>query len=277
MGPHTVWEVYGRGSWQEPVHTGEIVVGSPVKVKRADGGVEQFSWYERTTVEEGDTIRSVEFRSQAWVGHDHSGYDPDGLRVDATRSFIGELNASDALEPHQRDRAAVIEFNSNSHRVHGLSTDLEAVNDSVENNIGGGTNMAAGLEAGVNELDANSRDADRIIVLLSDGFNDPSEHDDGTLEAAENAANSGITIYTIGLGDGADEELLKEVAHTTGGEYRHADNAEDLMDIFDGIAEDVIEADTRFEVHADHSAVGGSNDYAIAIDHWNVEIAEENH
>ncbi|MFC7231076.1 hypothetical protein ACFQMM_05990 [Saliphagus sp. GCM10025308] len=147
MGPHTVWEVYGGGSWQEPVHTGEIVVGSPVKVKRADGGVEQFSWYERTTVEEGDTIRSVESPNQAWVGHDHPGYDPDGLRVDATQSFIGELNASDALEPHRRDRAAVIEFNSGSHQVHGLSTDLEAVNDSVENNIGGGTNMAAGLEA----------------------------------------------------------------------------------------------------------------------------------
>ncbi|WP_425499284.1 vWA domain-containing protein [Natronosalvus caseinilyticus] len=212
------------------------------------------------------------------IGWFHPGYDPDGLRVDATRSFIGQLNATESLE--ESDRAAVVEFNTEGILRHHLSTDFESVNTSVENNHEGGTNMAAGLETGLNELETNDRDADRILVLLSDGYNDVGNGnsaavDRQTIAAAEDAANAGITIYSIGLGDGADEELLREVAHTTGGEYRHADNAEDLMDIFDGIAEDVVQANTRFEVHADYSVVGGSNDYAIAVDHWNVEIAEE--
>ncbi|USZ72052.1 vWA domain-containing protein [Natronosalvus halobius] len=280
MGPHTIRERYDHGPWQHPIHTGDVVAGGDLEINRATGGIEELSYGDRTTLSDGDTVRSSQ--THPWWGnvsvavdHQHPGYDPNGLRVDATRSFIGELNASNALDPDYRDRAAVFEFNSTSHRAHGLSTNLETVNDSVENNVGGATNMAAGLEAGVNELEANLRDADSILVLLSDGFNDPSDHDDATLETAEAAADAEITIYTIGLGDGADEELLQTVARTTGGEYRHADNADDLMDIFDGIAEDVIEADTRFEVHADHSAVGGSNDYAIAIDHWNVEISEE--
>ncbi|UTF52042.1 vWA domain-containing protein [Natronosalvus rutilus] len=212
------------------------------------------------------------------TGWYHPGYDPNGLRVDATRSFIGQLNATGSLE--ESDRAAVIEFNTEGILRHHLSTDFESVNASVENNHEDGTNMAAGLETGLNELETNDRDADRIMVLLSDGYNDVGNGnsaavDRQTVATAEDAADAGVTIYTIGLGDGADEDLLEEIATTTGGEYRHADNADDLMDIFDGIAEDVVQADTRFEVHADYSAVGGSNDYAIAVDHWNVEIAEE--
>ncbi len=52
---------------------------------------------------------------------------------------------------------------------------------------------------------------------------------------ADQAATSGVIIYTIGLGAAADVQLLRAVADRTGGAYFTANTPEQLDQIFDDI------------------------------------------
>lgn len=86
------------------------------------------------------------------------------------------------------------------------------------------------------------RDSDassRIVILLTDG-----EHNTQSiapLEAAGLAEALNIRVYTIGVvspgnpGGEIDEELLQEVADSTGGEYFIASSQGDLTEIYDEI------------------------------------------
>ena len=91
---------------------------------------------------------------------------------------------------------------------------------------------------------SNRSDCGRVMILITDG----ETHDNTALDAAQHAANQGIKIFTIGIGtpegkpfkvDGEfikdengemvvsrlNEELLQQIAATTGGGYIRASNA----------------------------------------------------
>ena len=53
------------------------------------------------------------------------------------------------------------------------------------------------------------------------------------LEQANLASEKGITIFTLGLG-GVKEELLKNIAHITGGDYRYSPTPDELVDMMTG-------------------------------------------
>ena len=92
----------------------------------------------------------------------------------------------------------------------------------------------------------------KVIVLLTDGDNNAGAVD--PREAAKIAQESGIKLYSIGIGRNGvvpipqedefgkrvlvpaqfriDEELLREMAQTTGGEYFHASDSEGLSQVY---------------------------------------------
>jgi Ca-activated chloride channel family protein len=84
-----------------------------------------------------------------------------------------------------------------------------------------------------------------VIILLSDGDNNENPN---PMATAQNAADRGIRIYTIGIGSAAgtalhingfnvftrlNEDLLKQISQLTGGTYYNADSAGQLMEIYD--------------------------------------------
>lgn len=86
-----------------------------------------------------------------------------------------------------------------------------------------------------------------IIILLTDGENNL---DPDPLAAASAAAESGVRIYTIGVGSTAgatvnidgfsvhtrlDEQMLRQITEVSGGAYYQAENEEDLRSIYDEI------------------------------------------
>jgi Ca-activated chloride channel family protein len=108
---------------------------------------------------------------------------------------------------------------------------------------------------------AKDKKRDRVIVLLTDGEANAGVVD--PLEAAKIASDKSVKIYTIGVGsiDGApipiirngrkfyarnndgslyipkiDEQLLKDIAYMTGGQYFRATDNEALKKIYDKIA-----------------------------------------
>ena len=144
------------------------------------------------------------------------------------------------------------------------------VKEDVESSIArlspeGGTSLSEGLRASIETIAGKAIFLDEaalagdiegvdigyfgsaVVVLLSDGENtagfDP-------LVLSQIAANAGVRVFPIGVGspDGAvveidgfqvatslNEELLQEVANITGGTYYVAEDAEGLVDIYDGI------------------------------------------
>jgi Ca-activated chloride channel family protein len=76
-----------------------------------------------------------------------------------------------------------------------------------------------------------------VLIVLTDG------NDTGSMvpadRAAEIARDSGVTIYTVAMGDpeasgesALDEETLESVAEITGGDYFHASDREELENIY---------------------------------------------
>ncbi len=161
--------------------------------------------------------------------------DPQALRLSAAKNFV------DSLLPE--DRAAVVDFDSYSKVLQGLTTDKGAVKAAIDRiDAWGGTNIASGLTA-ANDLLVKNGDPDRarMVILLTDGMNDPwwlrPYLDALTVQASQTSAQHAITVYTIGLGTTLDEVLLKQVATTTGGSYHHVGSADQLPQVFRRISE----------------------------------------
>jgi Ca-activated chloride channel family protein len=100
------------------------------------------------------------------------------------------------------------------------------------------------------------------VVLLSDGQNNTGP---SPLDAADQAANRGVRVYTVGIGTargdtiGAegrsfrvqlDEETLKKIAQNTAGSYFRAENETDLVRIYQGLSTRLIVGKDKTEITA---------------------------
>ena len=159
--------------------------------------------------------------------------DPSGLRKTAAKQVVDRL-----AEISDLDRVGVVSFNSTARTRIPLtslvvSSNVDAVKAAIDAVIAsGGTNIGAGASLGIDEL---TRDAPagrpRVMILMTDGIGSYND------AIAARAAAEGIVIYTVGLGSGIDEALLRRIATGTGGRYFSAPNAEDLVAAFAEIGE----------------------------------------
>jgi Ca-activated chloride channel family protein len=116
------------------------------------------------------------------------------------------------------------------------------------------TAIGDGIALGVDRL-RDSKAKSKVLVLLTDGDNNAGAID--PREAASIAKELGIKIYTIGIGRNGivpipqedefgqrhlvraqfrvDEELLREIAKTTEGEYFHASDSASLTKVYSQI------------------------------------------
>ncbi len=158
------------------------------------------------------------------------------------------------------DRIGLVEYAGESYTKTPLTSDKSIVLSSLKSLryntlIDPGTAIGMGLATAVNRL-KESRAKSKVIILLTDGVNNTGFIDPKI--ASELAVEYGIKVYTIGLGtngmaqspigirpDGSfqygsiqveiDEELLEEIAETTGGQYFRATSTTKLNEIYDEI------------------------------------------
>ncbi len=139
------------------------------------------------------------------------------------------MRASEILQPN--DSLGVLAFNTDYEWQVPLSTlgqglALRDVLDTIAGMIPtGGTDMLRPLREGVTALAAQP-DARRHIVLLSDGKSTGSFPE--FQEIVTEAAAAGITVSTIAIGEGADRELLTNIAEWGNGRYHFASAPEDI-------------------------------------------------
>jgi Flp pilus assembly protein TadG len=121
-----------------------------------------------------------------------------------------------------------------------LSSAVNAVNTAMANisarKFNGNTNIAAGLQNGINVLTnpATARPyALKTMILLTDGI----RTDGGDpMDLTDDAVAQDITIHTITFGDSADQAEMQDIAAATGGKHYHAPDAQRLREVFQEIA-----------------------------------------
>jgi Mg-chelatase subunit ChlD len=151
--------------------------------------------------------------------------DPNSLRQASAKAFVKSLLPQDA--------AAVVDFDSSAKLVQGLTGDQQALATAIDTiDSSGGTDIGAGVRVGLDALKADP-DASRVrfMILLTDGVGSY----DSSLTAR--AVADKVTIFTIGLGGGVDQNLLQSIATGTGGLYHAVANANDLPQVFRRIGE----------------------------------------
>lgn len=168
--------------------------------------------------------------------------------------------AAEFIQGRPNDRIGLVEYAGESYTKTPITSDksivLRSLKDIKYNTIiEGGTAIGMGLATAVNRI-KESKAKSKVIILLTDGVNNTGFIDPNT--ASELAVEFGIKVYTIGLGtngmalspvalsrDGQfqyarvqveiDEELLKEIAKVTGGQYFRATDNRKLKEIYEEI------------------------------------------
>jgi Ca-activated chloride channel family protein len=140
--------------------------------------------------------------------------------VDVSRSMLAEDFKPNRLEVAKEkiaefvklrptDRIGLIIFSEKAFTLLPLSTDLKLINEMVsEINVGGmlgsGTNIGDALGLAV-ARGAQSLAENKVIVLLTDGVSNVGFLT--PLQAAEEAKEQGIKVYTIGVGGSRDAKI----------------------------------------------------------------------
>jgi Ca-activated chloride channel family protein len=166
--------------------------------------------------------------------------------------------ATDFVEGRRNDRIALVAFAGQAFTQVPLTLDYSVVTSLVgeldPGMIEDGTAVGMGLATAVKRLQASDAES-KVVVLLTDGSNNRGEI--GPVTAAQMAEALGIRVYTIGVGSrgtarvpvddplrgrvygtmrvNIDEETLREVASTTGGQYFRATDSESLAQIYSEI------------------------------------------
>jgi hypothetical protein len=154
--------------------------------------------------------------------------DPSDLRIDAAKSYVDDMRIP--------DRGAVVDFDSVATLVGNdhLSSDYIQIKSNIDKiDSSGGTAVGAALQLSNDEL-INYGDPAHIwiIILLTDGMTSDRPL---CYSEADRAAENDIKVYTIGLGSGADEDLLQDIAEITDAKYYPAPTPEYLEGIYHDI------------------------------------------
>jgi hypothetical protein len=98
------------------------------------------------------------------------------------------------------------------------------------------TRIDTGLTAAASVLKAPERRPSNaaVVVLLSDGHNNPEPVDAALAVAAELRA-AGTRVITVGLGDAIDVAALESMASTPT-DYHHAPDGDDLPVLYESLA-----------------------------------------
>jgi len=177
-------------------------------------------------------------------------FEPD--RLEASKDLAIQF-----INGRKNDRIGLVVFSGESFTQCPLTTDhnvlINLFRDIESGIIEDGTAIGMGLATAVNRL-KDSKSPGKVIILLTDGVNNAGTI--APITAAELAQTFGIKVYTIGVGSMGqapypvntpygvqlrnmpveiDEELLEDIAQSTGGKYFRATNNDKLQQIYEEI------------------------------------------
>lgn len=160
------------------------------------------------------------------------------------------LQASELFEPE--DQVALITFDDRSFvtwplQPHTAPGDFERAVSGVQ--IGGGTNIYAGMAGGVGQVE-NADAALRHVILLSDGWSDAGGYE----RLLQQMNHVGVTLSIVGVGQGS-APYLKDLAEDGGGRYYAVEDPADIPQV---LVEDTMTALGTYIIEERFQPVPGS-------------------
>ncbi len=177
-------------------------------------------------------------------------FTPD--RINAAKDIAIEF-----ISQRPSDRIGIVVFAGESYTQCPLTTDratlINLMKEIETGLIDDGTAIGNGLATAVARMQGSDAKS-RVVILLTDGVNNSGEITPQT--AADIAKTYGVRVYTIGVGANGtapypvvtpwgvqmqdveveiDEDLLKNIAETTGGRYFRATDNTKLSEIYSEI------------------------------------------
>ena len=184
-------------------------------MKRLTGDMQEFAY---------DRVYNRESASR------HSRWHFLDLGVDA---FLSVLDETD-----QEEQVSLVTFDSYADLRTSLASDYTEIREIVaEEYPSGNTAIGRGLQGSLPPIVSGTGArpfAAKTIVVLTDGENNQSPDPEDVV--VDIIANNNVTIHTVTFTTGADQESMARVAALGGGRHYHADEGEDLIGIFEEIA-----------------------------------------
>jgi len=147
---------------------------------------------------------------------------PLELAKEATREAVAMLQPS--------DQVGVMAFEDASRWVSPIQSGLDTrlVLEQIETiTAGGGTDLYSAMDKAYLALNETFAELKHMIVL-TDGVAHPADFEG----LAREIARAGITVSTVGVGQEAATELLKDMARIGGGHHYHCDDPAQLAQVF---------------------------------------------
>lgn len=173
-----------------------------------------------------------------------SSNDPSRQRVDAAKSLINVLSAT--------DNAAILDFGAGNsggfyetRLLQDFTSDHGLLHDAIDQvTDSGGTPMYTSIDETLVYMGSQNL-SNLVLVVLTDG----RAGDDGYFdEAVAQSQGLGIPIFTVGLGDSLDFTQLQALAAQTGGTFSSASDSSTLQNLFESVG--VAVSAGRIIVHA---------------------------
>ncbi len=159
----------------------------------------------------------------------------DRERRELSRYDISVALAKNFIKNRHNDNVGLVIFGSFAFTASPLTYDLKSLIEifDLTSNIGiAGTNTAIGdaIMQGVTTLSKGIAKS-KVLILLTDG-----KHNSGRVSPREAVREAiGVKIYTIGIGDDYDRELLSKIAKESGGKAFFAKDSSKLKEIYKSI------------------------------------------
>jgi len=173
--------------------------------------------------------------------------DKIGLAKQANNAFIDAV-----IDGGENNKVGLVGYSSQAQlsKYHALSRNKTSLKNKVASwTARGSTCICCGINLGVDRINIESNESNfRSLVVMSDGQANVECSRQGTddasqdaIQAACDAAEQGIKVYSVGFGSDADIATLQEIASCGQGSFYYGD-INDLIEIYEEIAQEIINA-----------------------------------
>lgn len=147
---------------------------------------------------------------------------------DAAKQFVNQFSSE--------DEGLIIDFGNSVNIQQRWTRNQDTLKTAIDNiRLGGSTALWDATSDGVAE--AAPRPGRSAVIALTDGGDNRSRT---SLDALiDEAQQSNVPVYTIGLGSGINEDDLTNLANETGGDFYTAPDSSDLVTIYNQISQSI--------------------------------------
>jgi len=146
--------------------------------------------------------------------------------------FLSELD-----QTSQSERISLTVYSTQERKRVDLTDDLQLIRDAfAQETPDGFTAIGQGLESGLDSIvnDAEARPfALKSVIVMTDGNQNRGVSPD---IIAQDAVAAGVVVHAITFSQGANQQLMEDVANIGGGIHLHADDDQELLEAFQTIA-----------------------------------------